>query len=165
MQQSQTEFDAALTEALDFKLGKLKSITERKQFPLIMRHAQEYVHDHFALVGDAAHTIHPLAGLGVNLGLMDAACLTQVLIDARLSKKSISSFRTLRQYTRWRKSENETIITGMRFLKETFAIDTPWFNIARSTGMSVIDQSNCIKNWLMRIVTGGHDDQPNFLLK
>lgn len=165
MQKSPTEFDAALTEAFDFKLGKLNSISARKQFPLTMRHADEYVANHFALVGDAAHTIHPLAGLGVNLGLMDAACLAHVLIDARMAQKSLGAFHTLRRYTRWRKSENEIIITSMRFLKEIFAINSPWFNIARSTGMSVIDQSNYIKNWLMRIVTGDHDDQPNFLLK
>ncbi len=163
MQKSPDEFDAALTEALDFKLGKLKSISDRKQFPLTMRHADDYVADHFALVGDAAHTIHPLAGLGVNLGLMDAACLAQVLIDARSAKKSFSAFQTLRRYTRWRKSENELIISSMRLLKEIFAIDTPWFNIARFTGVNIIDQSDGMKNWLMHVVTGDYDDRPKFL--
>ncbi len=163
MQKSPNEFDAALTDALDFKLGKLTSISDRKQFPLTMRHADEYSANHFALVGDAAHTIHPLAGLGVNLGLMDAACLTQVLIDARLTKNTFYSFYTLRRYTRWRKSENTVTISGMRFLKEIFAIDAPWFNIARSTGVNLIDQSDWMKNWLMHIVTGEHDDQPKFL--
>lgn len=165
MQQSSADFDSALMDALDYKLGKLTSITERKQFPLIMRHTEEYVADHFALVGDAAHTIHPLAGLGVNLGLMDAACLTQVLIDARISRKPIGSFQTLRRYTRWRKSENEAIITAMRFLKETFAIDTPWFNIARSTGVNLIDQTSWFKNQLMNMITGNHGDQPRFLIQ
>lgn len=163
MQKSIDAFNHALTEALDFKLGDLKLISNRKQFQLIMRHADEYVSDHFALIGDAAHTIHPLAGLGVNLGLMDAACLTQILMDARVSKKSISASQTLRRYTRWRKSENEITIQGMRFLKEIFAIDSPWFSIARSTGMNVIDQSDGMKNWLMRIVTGNHGDQPSML--
>jgi 2-octaprenylphenol hydroxylase len=163
MQKPTEAFNHALTEALDFKLGKLTMLSERKQFPLIMRHADEYVADHFALAGDAAHTIHPLAGLGANLGLMDAACLTQVLIDARTSKRPLYTFQTLRRYTRWRKSENEGAIKCMRILKEIFAIDDPWFNIARSTGFNTIDQSDGMKSWLMQIVTGNHDDQPGFL--
>lgn len=163
MNKTASDFDNALTESLDHQLGKSTSISERKQFPLVMRHTDEYVADHFALVGDAAHTIHPLAGLGVNLGLMDAACLAQVLIDARSSKKSFCTFHTLRRFTRWRKSENTETIQSMRFLKEVFAIDAPWFNIARTTGINTIDQSTYLKNKLMNMITGDRHDQPDFL--
>ncbi|MCX7125845.1 MAG: FAD-dependent monooxygenase [Gammaproteobacteria bacterium] len=90
MKKSQDDFARTLTEGLDFKLGKLKIISARSQFPLTMRHADDYVSENCALVGDAAHTIHPLAGLGVNLGLMDAAGLMQTLIDAPIKNQLMS---------------------------------------------------------------------------
>lgn len=163
MQKSNEEFSDALTKALDFKLGKLKLISPRSQFPLMMRHAEEYASENFALVGDAAHTIHPLAGLGVNLGLMDAACLAQVLIDARADKKSYGDLRTLRRYTRWRKAENTPVICAMRGLQEIFAINDNTFNIVRSFGINTIDQCTPIKNQLMKIAMGQSKDLPEFL--
>jgi len=163
MQKSDEAFSSALTTALDFKLGKLKSISSRSQFPLTMRHAEEYASENFALVGDAAHTIHPLAGLGVNLGLMDVACLAQVLIDARANKKSFGDLRTLRRYTRWRKAENSPVIYAMRGLQEVFAIDDNTFNLVRSFGVNTIDQCTPIKNQLMKIAMGQSDELPEFL--
>lgn len=163
MEQSIDDFSSELTKALNFKLGKLKSITPRSQFALTMRHAEEYASENFALVGDAAHTIHPLAGLGVNLGLMDAACLAQVLIEARANKKSLGDLRTLRRYTRWRKAENTPVICAMRGLQEIFAIDQNTFNFVRSFGINTIDQCRPIKNQLMRIAMGQSNDLPQLL--
>lgn len=153
MQTTQNNFAKTLTDNMDYKLGKLKIVSERKQFPLTMRHATDYVSPNIALVGDAAHTIHPLAGLGVNLGLMDATCLTQTLIEARNRKKSLGDLRVLRRYSRARKAENTPIIAAMRGLKEIFAIDTPTFNFVRSFGVNTIDQSVLIKNCLISHAT------------
>lgn len=163
MTKSDDAFNDALTQALDFKLGKLHIQSTRSQFPLTMRHAETYVSENFALAGDAAHTIHPLAGLGVNLGLMDAACLAQTLIDARGQKKSLGELRVLRRYSRWRIAENTPIISAMRGLKELFAIDTSLFNIIRSFGVNTIDQCIPVKNQLMQIATGQSNDLPDFL--
>jgi 2-octaprenylphenol hydroxylase len=163
MQKSAELFSQQLTEALDFKLGKLIIISGRSQFPLIMRHVDEYASENCVLVGDAAHTIHPLAGLGVNLGLMDAACLTQVLIDARESKKRLGNLRILRRYTRWRKSENTCIINMMRALQEIFSVDTASSNLIRSMGINMIDRCIPIKNHLMKIAMGQSSDLPTFL--
>jgi len=165
MQKTDADFSQALTEALDFKLGKLKVISDRSQFVLTMRHAEEYAVDHFALAGDAAHTIHPLAGLGVNLGLMDAACLTDILTQAREKKKNIGELRILRRYTRWRKTENTNVIYAMRLLKEVFALDTTTSNVIRSLGINTIDQCALIKNKLMTIASGQSNDLPLFLQK
>lgn len=163
MQQSPDEFNRSLTEALDFKLGKLKAITERKQFSLVMRHAENYATQNCVLVGDAAHTIHPLAGLGVNLGLLDAAVLTQTLVDARNKHKPIYDDRVLQQYARQRKSDNTDVIIAMRGLKELFEIDTPFFNVVRSSGVNFVNGCSLVKNYLMRIAAGQCDELPVFL--
>ena len=123
----------------------------------------EYASENYALVGDAAHTIHPLAGLGVNLGLTDAAALTQVLIDARDNKKPLGSIRTLRRYTRWRKADNTSVINMMRALQETFAIDTNAFNLLRTLGINTLDQCVLGKKQLINIAMGKHSETPKFL--
>lgn len=165
MKKTQDEFNNALTSALDFKLGKLALMTERQQFSLTMRHADNYVSENYALVGDAAHTIHPLAGLGVNLGLMDIACLTQILTDARLEKKSLGDLRVLRRYARSRKSENTPVIAAMRGLKEMFAMDSFFMNMIRGFGVNAVDQCSPIKQCLMKIAMGDSKDLPDFLRK
>lgn len=156
-------FDQKLTIAFDYKLGKLQSVTEKKQFPLTMRHVDDYVQDHIALVGDAAHTIHPLAGQGVNLGYMDAACLAQTLIDAKAKGKPFYEKRFLRRYTRWRKADNTAMIFAMRFLKEFFGAQHTIINSARSFGVNALNQSDCAKAQFVRIAMGLSDDIPAFL--
>ncbi|HLB55988.1 MAG TPA: UbiH/UbiF/VisC/COQ6 family ubiquinone biosynthesis hydroxylase [Coxiellaceae bacterium] len=163
MQKSDEKFSDELTNALDFKLGKLKNITERSQFVLTMQHADDYVSENCALVGDAAHTIHPLAGLGVNLGLMDAACLAQTLTDARENKKNINDLRVLRRYARSRKADNSAVICAMRALQEIFASNKNAFNFIRSFGVNAIDQSDFLKNQLMKLAMGKSKDLPIFL--
>ena len=163
MTESDDALSDALTKALDFKLGKLAIKSQRSQFSLTMRHAEDYVSDNFALAGDAAHTLHPLAGLGVNLGLMDVACLTQTLMDARMQKKSLGDLRVLRRYSRWRIADNTAIIAVMCGLKEVFAIDASLFNIARSFGVNAIDHCTSIKTQLMQLAMGQSQDLPGFL--
>ena len=163
MEKSQDVFARELTHQMDFKLGHLTLLSERAQFPLTMRHAEDYVSPHFALAGDAAHTIHPLAGLGVNLGLMDAACLMAVLSDARNNKKSLGDFKILRRYSRWRRAENTPVMIAMRGLKDIFSINTPSLNIIRNWGVNTLNQCNPIKKQLMQIATGHSKDLPVFL--
>lgn len=163
MRMSVDDFSKALTEALDHKLGKLTAITARQQFPLVMRHAENYVAPNVALVGDAAHTIHPLAGLGVNLGLMDAAALSDILCNMRKEKKPLGYYRGLRKYARWRKAENTSIMTMMRFFKEIFAINQPMANILRSTAVNTLNQSDALKNYILKCAAGRQDTLPSFL--
>jgi 2-octaprenylphenol hydroxylase len=102
---SADEFAVELDRASDLVLGSTRLVSGRVSFPLRRLAAHAYVANRCALVGDAAHVVHPLAGQGVNLGLLDAAALAQTLFDARSEKEDVGARRILRKYERWRKSE------------------------------------------------------------
>ena len=102
---SSSEFEMALHRASDGALGATRLASERASFPLRRLAAHHYAAQRVALIGDAAHVVHPLAGQGVNLGLLDAAALTQLLLEARQEREDPGALRALRQYERWRKSE------------------------------------------------------------
>jgi 2-octaprenylphenol hydroxylase len=104
------EFGRRVTEASDRVLGRVELESDLAGFPLALWHSREYVRPHLALVGDAAHTIHPLAGQGVNLGFLDGAALVEVLGDAVAAGSDAFSLRSLRRYERWRRSENALML-------------------------------------------------------
>ncbi len=99
------EFAAELDRASDLALGRTRLVSDRASFPLRRLAAHRYVANRCALIGDAAHVVHPLAGQGVNLGLLDAAALAQILLEGRTEKEDVGAQRLLRKYERWRKSE------------------------------------------------------------
>ena len=101
-------------------LGLCSVVGERFAFPLRMRYARDFAVERVALVGDAAHTIHPLAGQGVNLGLLDAASLAQELIKLWQAGEDIGTKRNLRSYERWRKAEAAKMIASMQGFKDLF---------------------------------------------
>jgi 2-octaprenylphenol hydroxylase len=100
-------FEAQLLEHSDAVLGALRLAGPRLAFPLHRLTAERYITQRCALVGDAAHVVHPLAGQGVNLGLLDAAALAHLCLQARASGEHLGAQRTLRAYERWRKGENQ----------------------------------------------------------
>ena len=110
---STDEFDRAVTESSDEVLGALRLASERRSFPLRRVNAERYTRERCALIGDAAHIIHPLAGQGVNLGLLDAATLAEVIEWAIARGESPGAELALRRYERWRKSENELMSLAM----------------------------------------------------
>src|SRR3989344_4676264 len=120
-----TAFISELQLAFGLSLGKIQMIGPRAGFPLALSHAKAYTAPHLALVGDAAHTVHPLAGQGVNLGFLDAATLSEVLLDAAADQKDIGAHIVLRRYERWRKGDNLAMVSitgGFRYL---FSNDLP----------------------------------------
>jgi 2-octaprenylphenol hydroxylase len=120
LEASASEFALELDRASDHALGVTRLVSERASFPLRRLAAHHYAAQRVALVGDAAHVVHPLAGQGVNLGLLDAATLAELLLDAREEREDPGALRVLRHYERWRKSEvafMSTAIDGFdRFL-------------------------------------------------
>ncbi|MBL4606464.1 MAG: UbiH/UbiF/VisC/COQ6 family ubiquinone biosynthesis hydroxylase [Pseudomonadales bacterium] len=131
-----SEFNHALTKASENVLGKLELADRRICFPFYERHVESYVEEGVALCGDAAHTIHPLAGQGVNLGLMDAAALAEELHRASAKGLDVANFSVLRRYARRRRGANTLMMEGMQGFKALFGSDYLPLRWARNTGMS-----------------------------
>ncbi len=157
---SDEAFSNALTVAVDGKLGHIQVASERFTYPLTMRFAQDVVKDRVVLVGDAAHTIHPLAGQGVNLGLLDAAALAQTL-SAGLNDKTVKQAGNqwlspvhLQNYQRWRKSDAAEMIAAMEAIKQTFTPQQAPIKLLRGLGMSLLDKATPVKRQLIRQALG-----------
>ena len=144
------DFNRELMQSLNGELGRTHCVSKRKSIPLIQRHAVHYVQDNTVLIGDAAHTIHPLAGQGANLGFMDAACLAQVLIDAKQNQQAINLHRVLRRYERWRKSENEAMLLSMSAFKSVFSNCSLLAVNLRSWGFNITDRLHQLKHCIMQ---------------
>ncbi len=147
-------FLKALTEASERILGEIVEVGPRGVFPLRLQHADAYVQAGLALVGDAAHAVHPLAGQGVNLGFLDAAALADVLLEARRKGRSIGSFTTLRRYERARKGENMAMLAAMDAFKRLFSNDILPLRLIRNLGLKLTDTATPVKHLIMRRALG-----------
>lgn len=147
-------FNNAISKAFGNKLGDIVDISERARFPLKLRHADHYVEKGFALVGDAAHTIHPLAGQGVNIGLLDAATLAEVILDAHEKGRDIGSLHTLSKYQRRRKGDNIAMQMTMDAFKRVFGSELAPIQWARRFGLQTVNQSALLKNIFMHQASG-----------
>lgn len=147
MDLSDEAFAVAITAAFATKLGSCKVAGSRRhQFPLHMRHTQEYSGPHWLLLGDAAHTIHPLAGLGLNVGLADLAAWLK-LLDS--NKRALGSIATLKAYQRMRKFEVWQVIALMEGLKTIFANPLPPITALRGLGIRACDHFLPLKRFLV----------------
>jgi len=153
-------FCATLGTAFDQKLGQVYSCGPRAAFVLQRRHAVRYVQPRLALVGDAAHTIHPLAGQGVNLGLLDAAALAEVLLSEARHGGDVGAWRVLRRYERWRRGENQRMMSTMDILKHLFESQRQPVAWLRNAGLAATDVAWPIKRVLMRHAMGLSGDLP-----
>ncbi len=154
------DFKSALTAAFEKRMGEITDVSERLSFPLQMRHAKQYALKHIALVGDAAHTIHPLAGQGVNLGFLDAATLAEIILAALKRKQQFDSQMTLRRYERWRKSENMLMLGVVETIKQLFEKQTVPLQMLRNLGMNMTDNIAPVKNYLAKRAMGLVGDLP-----
>jgi len=158
-------FIHAISKAFGDKLGDIVDISERARFPLKLRHADHYVETGFALVGDAAHTIHPLAGQGVNIGLLDAATLAEVVLEAHEKKRDIGSLHTLKKYQRQRKGDNLTMQMTMDAFKRVFGSELAPIRWARRFGLKTVNQHGLLKNLFMHQASGHRFANPKLTKK
>ncbi len=153
-------FCDALTAASAGVLGKVMDAGPRGVFPLRLGHAKTYIREGLALVGDAAHAIHPLAGQGVNLGFLDAATLFEVLAEARDSRRKIGSFATLRRYERARKGANLGMLGAMDFFKRFFSNEILPLQLTRNLGLSLVDHAGPVKHLIIKRAMGLAGERP-----
>lgn len=166
---SPAEFSKELTAASDGKLGVIELVSERFTHPLTMRLAQDFVKNRMVLIGDAAHTIHPLAGQGVNLGLLDAAALAQLLSASKDSAQkdftNISDLKKLKAFSRYRKTEAIEMIAAMEAIKQTFSISQTPLSILRGIGMDLLNNFKPAKKLLIEQALGLKTELPDLAQK
>jgi len=147
---NKTDFKLALAEAFEHRLGKITKVSDRAAFPLRGSQAKPYVLPRIALVGDAAHTIHPLAGQGVNLGIKDAVELAQQLS----SVTDCGSLKALRRYERARRGDNVLTMRSMEAFRLLFGHDASVVKSARNIGMKLFNQTPTLKNQVIKKAMG-----------
>ena len=153
-------FQRRLEIAFQNRLGNITSVSHRERFALVHRHVERYVSHRVVLVGDAAHTVHPLAGLGANQGLADAATLVEVLIDSANRERDFGGQVTLRRYERWRRGENQLILNTLDGLYHLFGSSHPMITNIRGLGLNLTNRITPLKMMFLRRATGLSGDLP-----
>ena len=151
---SDHEFNQTLETQFESKLGKLKKIAPLVAFPLKLQHAHHYVQARIALIGDAAHTVHPLAGLGVNLGLQDVTSLAQILEKSLHDNRDIGLMKTLKRYERERRGENLIMLSCISGFKDLFNSKLPIVGTLRNQALNFTNQTPWLKELFIRKAMG-----------
>lgn len=147
-------FQTRLGAAFEHRLGAIEKVSKRFSFPLRQRHAVDYVSRGIALVGDAAHTIHPLAGQGANLGFADVEVLSSEVKRGLSRGLSVSEPSLLRRYQRSRKADNLTMMATMEGFKRLFEADNGLIRLARNSGLKQVQSLPALKNQIIRRAMG-----------
>ena len=146
---SDEAFVSALNRALGDDGPQATAVGPRASFPLRQSHAVDYIDEGLVLVADAAHSIHPLAGQGINLGLSDVRVLAEELTAGKAKGLAVDSPVVLKRYQRQRKTENLAMMAAMEGFKRGFGSRNPLAVIARNVGLSLVDQQAWLKRWFM----------------
>jgi 2-octaprenylphenol hydroxylase len=147
-------FATQLSSAFESRLGHIVAVSNRLSFPLIQRHCKHYFKPGVVVAGDAAHTIHPLAGQGINLGLQDIAVLAEEVQRACDRRIPLSDISILQRYQRRRMGSNLAMMSVMEAFKRLFESPSPSLRWIRNEGMRQLDQSLFIKEQIARQAMG-----------
>jgi 2-octaprenyl-6-methoxyphenol hydroxylase len=158
-----TDFAAEIERRFGLSLGRLRPIGGRWVYPLALSHAARYVDHRLALVGDAAHAIHPIAGQGFNLGLRDVAALAEAIVDAHRLGLDIGDAIALERYQRWRRFDNLLLATVTDGLNRLFSNDLAPLRLARDLGLAAVDRLPPLKRFFMRHAMGLVGDLPRLV--
>lgn len=154
------EFERSLTAEFDGRMGMCSLECEPQAFPLRMRYARHFARHRLLLAGDAAHTIHPLAGQGVNLGFLDAAAIIQTITELKLDGKDIGDYSNLRPLERWRKADALEMIAAMEGFKRLFEGSNPVKKALRDFGLNLVDNLSPVKTLFMQQAMGNKNSLP-----
>jgi 2-octaprenylphenol hydroxylase len=157
---SDADFAAALGAAFEQRLGEVLQVDPRLCIPLRQRHAKRYIEPGLALIGDAAHVIHPLAGQGVNLGFLDAAVLAEELLAAQARGENLADVRVLGRFERRRMPHNLAMMAAMEGFERLFQSDALPLRWLRNSGLKVVDGLDAAKAALVRRALGLSGDLP-----
>jgi 2-octaprenyl-6-methoxyphenol hydroxylase len=150
----EADFLAQLQERFGYRLGRLEKVGRRQAWPLRLVQARESVRERLALVGNAVHTLHPVAGQGFNLGVRDVAVLAEVLVDAFQAGDDPGSLAVLNRYGEWRHRDHRNVMIFTDGLARLFTLPLPALGVARSAGMLALDLLPPAKRWLTRMTMG-----------
>ncbi len=157
---SEQAFISELGSTFPVELPGIKKLINRASFPLARRHAKHYYHKGVVLVGDAAHTINPLAGQGVNLGFQDAAWLAEILVDAYQAKEPLGSATVLARYEKSRRSENQRMMDVTDGFYHAFSNDNKPLKVFRNIGLGVVGKFSPGVKQVMKYAMGMSGKQP-----
>ena len=163
MDLSEPDFLAAFEARLGTHLGSLTLETARSKYPLALQLAREIIAPRLALVGDAAHVVHPLAGLGLNLGIKDVAALADVLADAMALGEDPGSLAVLERYARLRRFDTLMTSIGMDVMTRLFGNTNPFLTVLRDLGLQMVDRMPFAKHLLMQEAAGVTGSLPRLL--
>ncbi len=156
-------FEAELSRRFGTHLGDVQPVGPRWSYPLAMQLSKSYIAPRLALVGDAAHAVHPIAGLGLNLGLRDAAALTEVCVDAMRLGLDIGSTAVLERYEAWRRPDNVSVALATDGLNRLFSNDNPALRAVRDLGLGVVDRLPPLKDFFVSEAAGISGELPRLM--
>ncbi len=156
----EAEFNQTLADAFSGVAGDIISSNTRTSFPLQHAQAETYCKPRVVLIGDAAHTVHPLAGQGANLGFLDAATLAEVILTANEKQRDLGSYSVLRRYERWRKGENYIALKILQGFKYLFENQHDAVKHLRNIGLDLTDAIAPLKHSIIRYAMGLSGDLP-----
>jgi 2-octaprenyl-6-methoxyphenol hydroxylase len=155
------EFHAELERRFGLHLGEISAVGARLAFPLGFAVARTFVAERIALVGDAAHVIHPVAGQGLNMGLKDVAALAEVIVDA--ARLGIDPATVLERYQRWRRFDTIAMGVATDGLNRLFSNHSEVLRAVRDLGLGVVDRLPVLKRMFIREAAGLAGDVPKLL--
>ena len=157
---SEADFCAAVTQASEQRVGTAVMATSRDSFPLHQMLAERYLDERVVLIGDAAHVIHPLAGQGLNQGLLDVAALAQVIQGAAKRQRNIATNDTLRRYERWRQGQNVAVAQLMSAFNTIFCSASPVLHQVRRLGFGLVHNNPLLRRFCASLASGQIGDIP-----
>ncbi|PHO05027.1 2-octaprenyl-6-methoxyphenyl hydroxylase [Rhodobacteraceae bacterium 4F10] len=160
---SDEDYMAVLRPRFGDFLGKIELAGARFTYPLNLTVANEFVADHVALVGDAAHGMHPIAGQGLNAGLRDVAALVEILQDAKQRGEDFSTINVLERYQEWRRFDTHALIAATDLTNKLFSNDNPLLRLGRDIGMGLVNASPALRRTFMREAAGLNGGLPRLM--